>query len=34
MEYWERQMQKYEARLQAYAEKYGSGIQSVEERTA
>lgn len=34
VEYWERQVQKYEARLQAYAEKYGSGIQSVEERTA
>lgn len=24
VEYWERQVQKYEARLQAYAEKYGS----------
>lgn len=34
VEYWERQVQKYEARLQAYAEKYGSDIQSVEERTA
>mgnify|MGYP004486534645 FL=1 len=34
VEYWERQVQKYEARLQAYAEKYGNGIQSVEERTA
>ena len=34
VEYWERQVQKYEARLQAYAEKDGSSIQSVEERTA
>lgn len=34
VEYWEQQVQKYEARLQAYAEKYGNGIQSVEERTA
>ena len=33
VEYWEAQVQKYEARLQAYAEKCSS-IQSVEERTA
>lgn len=34
VEYWDEQVKKYEARLQAYAEKYGNGIQSVEERTA